>query len=222
MAAHQRGAPRGHHQQQRAGHHLGHGAQAQHARQLAPQVVFDQHTGPQGMHQLTGLFFGLHLFVERIGRLDLLARGFGAHRHVARGLVALHQRGDVGHHPVKRAVLAPVLDRGGPGRAVGDGVPHVAVRLFGHVGVANDVVGLAQKLFFFVPADLDEHRVAVKDAALEIGGGHQRLAFGKRIFLRADGEIDAHGETLPCRCLVTPEPGNTAVENTKTSYVEFS
>src|SRR3989344_4917087 len=210
VPAQQRSPPRREHQQQRAQHDLAERPELHCAGHAPPERVLDDLPLAQHVHQGSSLFFGLHLAVELVGGLYLVAGGLGAHGHVARGLVALHERGDVGHHPVERAVLAPVLDRGRPRVAAGNGLPHVAVGLLGHVGVSDDVVGLAQQLFLLVPADLDEHRVAVQDAALEIGGGHQGLAFGERIFLRADREIDAHGDPpqgMP-RHLITGQHGN--------------
>jgi len=91
------------------------------------------------------------------------------------------------------AVLAPVLDQAGPGPAGFDRGPEVAEGLFRHVGVAHDVVRLAQQLVTAVTADGDEILVAVGDAAFEVGHRDQGLVFGKGVGLTRDRLVVAHG-----------------------------
>ena len=107
---------------------------------------------------------------------DFLAPGLGAYRDVARHLPIPHHRRDVRAHPVVAAVLAPVLDQGGPGHAVLDGRPHVPKGLGRHVRVPDQLVRLPLELVVLETADLHECVVRVGDVALRIGHRHQRQA----------------------------------------------
>ncbi|WP_305807128.1 hypothetical protein, partial [Stenotrophomonas sp. YIM B06876] len=132
------------------------------------------------------------LRIQGLGLAHLFARRLGAHRHVAARFAALQDGRDVGLHPVKAAVLAPVLDQPRPGLAAADGGPHVLERLHRHVGVADQVVRLANEFIVPIAAGVHESRVAVRDGALGVGGGDQHAAGRKVVFIGGHGQIDAH------------------------------
>jgi hypothetical protein len=133
-----------------------------------------------------------HCAIERLGRGNFLARRLGAHRHVADvPAVADHGRG-VGAHPIVVAVLAPVLHQRGPGLAALERGPHVREGRGRHVGVAHQVVRLADELFAAEAARFDERLVAVSDVALGVGGRHQRHMLGEFELAPGDGLIDSH------------------------------
>ncbi len=141
------------------------------------------------------LGFRAHALVQRFGFFHLLACRFGAHRHVAHGLTVFNDRCGVRQHPVVIAVLAPVLHHGRPGRPALQRGPHVAEGLGGHVGVAHDVVRLAEQFLAAVAADRHEIRIAVGDVALQIGGGDERDPVRNDELLVRDGQIGAHVNT---------------------------
>ena len=201
--------------------HFGKCPHAQRTAHAPPQVVLDHAPCAQSVHQHTGLLFSLHGLVELLGLLDLIARSLRAHRHVAHGLVTLHQGRHIGHHPVVGAVFAAVLHRCRPGNAFANGFPHVAVRLFRHVRVPHDVVGLPQQLFFGVATDLHKHGVAVQDAPLQVGGGNQSFPCRKGVLPGNNRQIDSHNTSsknfAPCHqqrpdeCLQGPRQRSRAV-----------
>ena len=197
---------------------------AQHARHqqrttAPPGIHAHRAARTQHVYLAARCLFGAQGLVKALGILNLLARGLCAHGHVARGLIPIHEGRDIRHHPVEVSVLAPVLDRSRPGLAAGDGLPHVAVGLFGHVGMAHDVVRLAQQLLALVAADFDEAGVAVEDAPLQVGGGNQGLPPGKRVLLRADGQIRSHEALLFRKCRVSITPGCRRRQEMRQHYV---
>jgi len=132
------------------------------------------------------------LAVDRLDRLDRFARGLGAHRHVARDLTVLVDRGHVGIDPVEIPVLAAVLDQARPRNALLEGGPHVLERLGRHVGVTHDVVRLAQQLILGETADFHEVGVDVSDAALGVGHRHDGSGVAEQVFTLGNGLVDAH------------------------------
>jgi hypothetical protein len=112
---------------------------------------------------------GTHLRVLALGRLDGLARGAAAHRHVADVFAALVVGRHLGQDPVVVAVLAPVLDHAHPRPAGLERAPQVGERLRRHVGVADDVVRLADEFGLGVAADLHELGIRVHDHAAQVG-----------------------------------------------------
>ncbi|MNI68506.1 hypothetical protein D3C73_1242060 [compost metagenome] len=60
-----------------------------------------------------------------------------------------------------------------------DGVPHVHEHPRRHVGVADQVMGLADQLVVGETADVDKGVIAVGDATIKVGGGDQSLFAGK-------------------------------------------
>ncbi len=165
----------------------------QRAAQPARQAFVHHLAAPQAHRHLATLALGAHPRIQGLGRLHLLACGFGAHGHIAHGLAVLHDGRGVGHHPVVVAVLAAVLHQGRPGRAAAQRLPHVAKGLGGHVGVSHDVVRLAHEFIAAEAADRNEGGVAVGDVALQIGGGDQGHAIRDDVFLLGDGQVGAHG-----------------------------
>ena len=182
-------------------HQLATDADGQRALEAAAPGIDHQTAGVESVHLSARLLFGPHLGVKVLGGVHLLARGHGADRHVTPRAVAVHQRRHVGHHPVVGAVLAPVLHRGGPGVALADGVPHVPVRLLGHVRVADQVVRLPQQFFLGEPADRYERRVAIQDPTLQVCRRDEGLARRKGKFLVDDRQVQAHDWLLWLRSL---------------------
>lgn len=60
----------------------------------------------------------------------------------------------------------------------------------------HQVVGLAQQFLALEAADLDECMVAVGDAPLEVGHGHECFVGGESELPLCDGQIVAHGWLL--------------------------
>ena len=112
-----------------------------------------------------------NLTIQRVRGGDFGTGRFGSDRHVAdQTAIATHGR-RVGAYPVVVTVLAPVLYQRGPRLSAFQGGPHVREGLFGHVGMAHDVVRLADDLFRIESTDRDERRVGVADAALRVRDG---------------------------------------------------
>ena len=186
-------------QQHQHGQHQRHAGQQRHLRQaLAPaaQAVVAHAARLQREAAGARVRLAAHLGIKRLGGGGFGGAGLGAHRHVAARLAAFQDGRDVGAHPVVVTVLAAVLDQARPGLAPADGAPQVLVGLGGHVGVADDVVGLADELVVAVAAHAHEGRVAVGDLAFGVGAGHQQLVAGIVEVLLGHRQIDAHGGSL--------------------------
>jgi len=139
---------------------------------------------PQPLAPLLGVLAQLR--VQRLGLAHLFAAGLGAHRHVAARLIPLHDGRDVGAHPVKIAVLAPVFHESRPGLAAPYGLPHVAKRLWRHVGVTHQIVWLSDEFVVAITAGFPKRRIAMRDDALGVGGGHQHGIGREFVFLGRD------------------------------------
>jgi hypothetical protein len=87
---------------------------------------------------------GVQAGVERLRGSDFFRRSLEPDAHVAR---AVGQRRRRGLDPVVIAVFAPILDDPLPGVTALDGVPQIAEHLGRHVGMADDVVRLAEEFF---------------------------------------------------------------------------
>ncbi|MNT31538.1 hypothetical protein D3C72_1673780 [compost metagenome] len=90
------------------------------------------------------------------------------------------------------AVLAAVLDQARPGLPPANGAPHVLVGLGGHVGVADEVVRLANEFVVAVAAHANERWIAVGNLALGVGAGHQQFIAGIVEVLLGHRQVDAH------------------------------
>jgi len=152
--------------------------------------------------------------VVDFGGGDLLARRLAAHRHEARYLAAFVQGGDMCLDPVMVAILAAILDQAHPGAPGSDVAPHVDKDGRWHVGVAHDVVRLADQFGFAIATDLDEVRIDEDDAAIGIGAGNDQVIIPQRDFVLCDWPIEAHGKAYPStiRC----RANRMATENAET------
>ena len=189
-----------------------HHAHDDHAQQHQRQILRGRnalHTLPQAtqprvhhpaMVQTQGLalrsMVGAQLRIQRLSLLHLSAPGLGAHRHIATRLAAVHDGRDVGTHPVKAAVFAPVFHQPCPGVAAPDGGPHVLVGLGRHVGVANQVVGLANQLVIGIAAGVHKRCIAVGDDALGVRAGNQHALRGVIVFIVRHRQVDSHRQSL--------------------------
>ncbi|MNL44560.1 hypothetical protein D3C87_1671430 [compost metagenome] len=99
---------------------------------------------------------------------------------------------DVGTDPIEITILRAVFDNAHPGFALLDGVPHVNEYPGRHVGVSNQVMGLAHQFVVGETADGNKGLIAVGDPAIEIGRGDQSLFGGKYSFMLGYGQIHAH------------------------------
>jgi len=134
-----------------------------------------------------------HLAVQGLGRVHLLPRGLGPHRHIARVAPITHHRHRIGAHPVVIAVLAPVLHQGRPGLATLDGGPHIGKCLGRHIGVAHQIVGLAPELLAAEAAGRHEGVIGIAHMAAGVGGRHQGAVIGQRVLALRDGRLLGHG-----------------------------
>ena len=143
--------------------------------------------------------FLAHGTVQLLRGRDLLAFGLGAHGHVALRLAIADDGNGIGAHPVVVAVLAPVLDQGRPGLARLERGPHVREGGAWHVGVAYQVVRLAQDFLCREAADIHEGFVGVAYVALGVRGGHQGRIVGKSVFILCYGMVDSHARRFLVR-----------------------
>ena len=181
------------HAQQHQGHAL-HERQLRNALHHAAPARALKHAGLQLQAGAPGSCLGPHLRVKLFSGRAFLRAGLGAHRHVATRLAAFHDGRDVGTDPVVVTVLAAVLHQPRPGLAPPDGAPHVAVGLGRHVGVANDVMGLADQLLHTIATHAHESLVAVRNFALGVGTGDQQLFTRVVVVLLRDWQVDAHAD----------------------------
>ncbi|MNT15847.1 hypothetical protein D3C72_1509230 [compost metagenome] len=128
-----------------------------------------------------------HARVEVFGHLDLFVRWPHPHRRIRDDFVVFDDGRGVGQHPVIATVLAAVLDQTQPRFAGFQGFPQIFVGLGRHVGMAHDVVRLADEFFAGKAADVNERRVRVNDAALGVGSRDQVLIFAQLGFHISDG-----------------------------------
>ena len=159
------------------------------APQLGQQAALLKFALLQGVGDLAGSRLLAHAGIQGLGLRHFMPTGRGAHRHVAGDLAGFQHRRHVGPHPVMVAVLATVLHQRGPGLAGLERGPHVAKGFGRHVGMPHQVVRLADQFVAAIAADLDEGRIAVGDAAFQIGGRHQDVAFGKFVFTLRDWKV---------------------------------
>ncbi|CUI28641.1 Uncharacterised protein [Bordetella pseudohinzii] len=140
-----------------------------------------QRPAPAGRHALAALeriasqAVGRDVLVKLLGLPDLLRRGLDPHRGVAGHFAVLDDRHGIGQHPIEPAGLVAILDDGQPGPPGLQRMPHVFEHRRRHVGVAHDVVRLAQQFVAREAADFHKGRVAVGDAAFEVRLGNEVL-----------------------------------------------
>jgi hypothetical protein len=175
-----------------------HGRQAQRGARAVALAHVVPHAGAAHATRMDadGLAPGLALLldarIQGLGRLNLLARGLGAHRQVPHRFALAHDGGDVGLRPVEVAILAPVLHKTRPAAPAAYGGPHVLVGLGRHVRVADHVVRLAHEFFHGEATDPGKGCVAVRQHPFGVGGGHQQLVGREVVFVVGDGKVDAH------------------------------
>jgi len=95
-------------------------------------------------------------------------------------------------HPVKIAVATTVRDHIRPRQSGLQRAPQVGKRLRRHVGMAHEVVRLAEQLFLAEAAHFDEAGIGVSDLALDVGHRHDRLAVSHQVLDSGNRQIDTH------------------------------
>jgi len=118
--------------------------------------------------------------------------GLHAYRGKTHHHAALPHGRDVGQHPVKVAILAPVLDHAGPGPPCLQVLPHIGKCFHRHVRMANHVVRLAHQFLLGPATGFDEVGVGKGDDALQIGARDGRLVVAQGVFSGSDRLIVAH------------------------------
>jgi hypothetical protein len=131
----------------------------------------------------------LHAGIQGLGGGDLIAACLDAHRHVAR---VVGKGGDGGLHPVVAAILAPVLDDAAPRTPGHDGLPQIPERLFRHVGMTHDVVGLTDQLSALETTGKHKLVIARNDTTLEVGPADDGRPRFEGVFLLNDGQVLSH------------------------------
>lgn len=135
------------------------------------------------------------------GSLLELGVGLAAHRLVAAYLAVLVDGGDVGVDPVIAAILAAVFHHSPPGVALLEAIPEVGEGGLGHVGVANQVVVVADQFIDLVTGDAAEGGVGVGNDAAQIRGGNELHVGGKFHFTVHDlGVFAGHKGKLRSVC----------------------
>jgi len=79
-------------------------------------------------------------------------------------------------------ILAAVFDDAAPGQASLDGAPQIGKRLRRHVGMAQQIVVLADQLIMRKTGQLDKGLIGVSDDALEVGFGNDITSLRERFF----------------------------------------
>lgn len=120
--------------------------------------------------------------VAGFGALDPASVCLVADRLVFHGRAVPLDRHHEGIHPVVVAVLAAVFHYPHPGTARLHAAPEGFEGLRRHVGMAHDVMVLAQQLFLGESADLDEIRAHVRNRPLQVRGGEQVLVHTNVLF----------------------------------------
>src|SRR3546814_321090 len=118
---------------------------------------------------------GVDVVVEILRGVDLFLCWLDPNRGIAGDFAVFIDGGGVGQHPVEAAVFAAIFNQSQPGLARMQGVPQVLKGGGRHVGVADQVVSLADELFAGVSADFNKGRVGVGEPAFFIGFGDQVL-----------------------------------------------
>ncbi len=109
-----------------------------------------------------------------------------AHRH--------HHR----PHPIAATVAAPVFHDAAPRVAFFDGAPELLKGLLGHIGVAHQIVRLADEFWQLKTAGLHKGRVSIGDDAAQIGFGDDADAGRHNVFGISHRKVFAHGGTDLC------------------------
>ncbi|MDT4828108.1 hypothetical protein FQZ97_614740 [compost metagenome] len=167
-------------------------AKGEQAAETPEQAVVQHGAVMQHVHTAAALSVVPHVGVQRFGFLDFVLWRVGAHGQVTDNAFAVaHGRG-VGAHPVVIAIFAAVLDQGRPGQARLDGFPHVAEGFFRHIGVAHQIMGLADQFSVRKAADLDEIGIAISDAPFQIRDRNKCLIRRKIVTGLGNRQIGAH------------------------------
>ncbi|EXJ10908.1 hypothetical protein D779_0356 [Imhoffiella purpurea] len=143
--------------------------------------------GRQTPDQRPGRFSRPQPGIERLGGVDLIARGLAAYRDIPGDAALLAQRRDIGLDPVEIAVFAAILDDPGPGPTRLDGLPEILEGGGRHVRMPDQIVGRPDQLIQTEAADLDEVGVGVGDPSLEVGSRDDQLIVPHQMFRLGDG-----------------------------------
>lgn len=164
------------------------GAKTVERRRLADHAGVD----PDALH-----FLGPDRRVNPLGFLALVARKLGADRHVAGDLAVLVDGSGARQHPVEVTVLAAVLHGARPRLAGLQRVPEILECLRRHVGMAHDVVRLIDQFVLGETRGIHKLLIEVGQLALEVGLRNDERVFVEMVFVVGDGQIGAHGGSLP-------------------------
>lgn len=138
-------------------------------------------------------FPGAEQSVDMLRLLALIRRQPGSDRHVAVDMAALIDWRGAREHPVELSVLAPVLDRAGPGLTCLERIPKILKGFRRHVGMPDDVVRLTDQLLLGKSGCLDELVVEVGQLSLEVRLGDDECFVRDRILDIGNRQILAHG-----------------------------
>ena len=118
-----------------------------------------------------------HALINGAGGADFFRAGAAAYRLVTDHLAVLPHRGNIGHDPVKAAILAPVLDNAAPRQLSLEIAPQVGKSVFGHVRMANQVVGLPDQFLARKAADGAEGFIDLGDTPFQVGARVDEFVF---------------------------------------------
>ncbi len=141
----------------------------------------------------------IELCVQALCIANLLLTGGVAHGHVFHDFAIGPDGGDVGFHPIMITVLTAIFYYAAPGLARLYRIPQVLKRGLGHVGVTDQVMGLADQLRFRIAADLDKVPVDIGDDAFGVGFGDDGLAWGQLDLFLGHRHVDAHDQSFSIR-----------------------
>jgi hypothetical protein len=73
-----------------------------------------------------------------------------------------------------------------------DGLPHITVSFLRHIGMANQIVRLANQFIDTVTADIDEAWITVGDFTAQVSGRNQSFIIRVLVFPLSHWQVESH------------------------------
>ena len=138
-----------------------------------------------------------HPRIRRVGDGDLLGSGSDLQRDVAHDFALGADFGrDRGADPIVIAIGAAVLDHANPAATGLQRLPHIGEGRWRHIGVADQIMGLADQLLAGEATDRDERPIGVRDGVLHVSSTDQKGVLGNITIALRYWAVVAHGKFL--------------------------